>query len=349
MYRVLSKVMKTEKQFGRQTDDIRSFVRSIFLAIRDSPIKDGEQKRKGTIQSRIWNFGIPRRTAFRYWSNVEESRKLVSEGKMGDVFFSSIVSRNGFYKKVSKEIIKKLHDWIFKHPHVIVCPDKRDTLLIPDPDNIGETKRVAKWLLQIPVTELHQDLLSKGKLGFKQCRKENGDVIIPDTALRELMPKQIRPMTDRYKEMCCCTICITMQNHQSNLNNWRKMYVAFLLNEHNKIPFDMNDARHVAGTKYSKYKDEVLPQGKPLHPKGRHAVSEIQCEPPAQFTEDDLPCYDCAKGLCSECPSYRLIEAEKSVSDDVPRIPFQLYEKRWKCNNYDALGKGEKKCPQCEI
>ena len=64
MYRVLSKVMKTENMRGRPNDDIRSFVRSIFLAIRDSPIKDGEQKRKGTIQSRICNFGIPRRTAF---------------------------------------------------------------------------------------------------------------------------------------------------------------------------------------------------------------------------------------------------------------------------------------------
>ena len=98
---------------------------------------------------------------------------------------------------------------------MICCPDKRDTLLIPDPDNIsGEKKRMVKWLLQIPITELHQDFLSMGDLAFKECQNENDEVIIPDTALRELMPKQIRSITDRYKEMCCCTICITMKNYQ---------------------------------------------------------------------------------------------------------------------------------------
>ena len=153
----------------------------------------------------------------------------MSEGKLNDVAYSSIVTRQGFYQKVSNEIRKELHKWIFQHPHVICCPDKRDTLLIIDPDNVdGEKIRVAKWLLQIPLTELHQDLLSTGDQGFKLCRNEYGDVIIPDTALRELMPKQIKPMSDRYKKMCCCTICITMKNHQSNLNKFRKTLVSYL-------------------------------------------------------------------------------------------------------------------------
>ena len=94
----------------------------------------------------------------------------MSEGKLNDVAYSSIVTRHGFYQKVSNEIRKELHKWIFQYPHVICCPDKLDTLLIPDPDDIsGDKIRVAKWLLQIPITELNQDLLSMGNQGFQQC------------------------------------------------------------------------------------------------------------------------------------------------------------------------------------
>ena len=100
---------------------------------------------------------------------MKHDRKLVLEGKLDEVNYSSIISRDGKYQKVSIYIRKELHKWIFKHPHVICCPDKQDTLLVPNPiDLSGELIRVAKWLLQIiPITELYQDLLSTGDQGFK--------------------------------------------------------------------------------------------------------------------------------------------------------------------------------------
>ena len=192
----------------------------------------------------------------------------MSEGKLDQVVYSSIVTWYGFYQKVSNDIRKELHKWIFNHPHVISGPDKRDTLLVPNPDNIpGPKIRMGKWLIQIPITELHQDLLSTGDLGFKDCRNANGDVIIPDTALRELMLKIIRPMSDRYKEMCCCTICMTMQMHQNNLNRFRNTFLTFLNKKINTIPSEREEEKEAAETRYRNYKSVVLPVGVPLHPK----------------------------------------------------------------------------------
>ena len=227
--KLLSTIMKTDKKQGRQSNERRALAHAYFLSTADSPTKAGDTHKIPTVVSRIGGLGLPLRTAYRLWNSVKNDRKLVSEGKLDLVNYSSIITRVGKYQKVSDYIRKELHKLIFKHPHVICCPDKRDTLLVPNPKDLsGKPIRVAKWLLQIPITELHQDLLSTGDQGFKLCRNEEGDVIIPDTALRALMPKRIRPMSDRYKEMCCCTICITMQMHQNNLNRFQNTFLVFL-------------------------------------------------------------------------------------------------------------------------
>ena len=194
----------------------------------------------------------------------------------------------------------------FKHPHVICCPDKQDTVLVSNPNNLsGDKIRVAKWLIQIPITELHQDLLSTGDQGFKLCRNEHNDVIISDTALRALMPKRIRPMSDRYKEMCCCTICITMQLHQNNLNRFRITFLAYLKKQMNTIPSEREEEKKAAETRYRTYKSAVLLGGEPLHQKVKHAVAEIHCPPPIPFDKDSLPRYNCAKGWCTKFPTYK--------------------------------------------
>ena len=58
---------------------------------------------------------------------MKANRKLILNRKLDQVLFSSIVTRHGFYQKVRNNIRKQLHKRIFKHPHFICYPDKRDT------------------------------------------------------------------------------------------------------------------------------------------------------------------------------------------------------------------------------
>ena len=84
--------MKTDKRQGRQADDRRSLAHAYFLAISDLPTKEGDTNKKPSIRSRIDGLGLPMRTAYQYWKSVKESQKLVLEGKMDQVVYSSIVT-----------------------------------------------------------------------------------------------------------------------------------------------------------------------------------------------------------------------------------------------------------------
>ena len=116
----------------------------------------------------------------------------------------------------------------------------------------------------------------------------------------------------------------------------------------NTIPSERDEEKEAAETRYRNYKSAVLPGGEPLHQKGKHAVVEIHCPLPIPFDKDSLPRYDCAKGWCTKCPTYKLIPTETNATVDDPIISFQQYETRYKCNEHDALKKGIKVCPKCE-
>ena len=110
--KLLTTILKTDKKQGRQTNDRRALARAFFLAISDSPTKVGDNNKIPSIRSGIKGLGLPLMTAYRYWNSVKESRKLVLEGKLDQVVYSSIITRDGKYQKVSDYIRKELHKWI---------------------------------------------------------------------------------------------------------------------------------------------------------------------------------------------------------------------------------------------
>ena len=77
-------------------------------------------------------------------------------------------------------------------------------MLVPYHNQPGKKIRVSKLLCQISVRELHNDLIYEGIIyQLKEAIDEiTGKPMISDTALRELIPKNIRNMTDKYKQMC---------------------------------------------------------------------------------------------------------------------------------------------------
>ena len=82
-----------------------------------------------------------------------------------------------------------------------------------------KTKRVGKLLLQTSVRELHNDLIKSKNLGGLTSVYNNKKRLVSDTALRYLMPRQVKKITSRYKQMFGCAICIHCKQLQSTLNS----------------------------------------------------------------------------------------------------------------------------------
>jgi hypothetical protein len=72
--------------------------------------------------------------------------------------------------KVSVQLEEAFFKWLDNHDMVIQSLLASDTLPVSDQENPGNKKRMNKILLQIPVRELHNDLLSTDSLTGLQLR-----------------------------------------------------------------------------------------------------------------------------------------------------------------------------------
>ena len=89
-----------------------------------------------------------------------------------------------------------------------------------------KTKCVGKLLLQTSVRELHNDIIKSEKLDGLPTVWNNKKRLVSDSALRYLMPRQVKQFTPRYKQMCGCEVCIHCKQLQSTLNSWRKRHAT---------------------------------------------------------------------------------------------------------------------------
>ena len=104
-------------------------------------------------------------------------------------------------QKVPDAVRSQLQEWIKQHPCSIVSPIKSDTLLVKDKD--GNKVKMPKLLLECTPRELHNDMLKPlDKGGFAGAYDDKGNVLISDTALRSFLPKNLRKMTNHYKQVC---------------------------------------------------------------------------------------------------------------------------------------------------
>ena len=92
--------------------------------------------------------------------------------------FSQVVKRKGNIK-VSNALKQKIYSFIEDHPHVIQSPIANDLLLVKDECNPQKTKRVPKLLLQIPIRQLHNDIVE----GLPEATDSNRKPLISDTKL----------------------------------------------------------------------------------------------------------------------------------------------------------------------
>ena len=237
------------------------------------------------------------------------------------------------YQKVSEPIRRKLYDWIINHQCIFPSPSMNDTLLIQNRDNPLEKIRVPKLLRSCSMRELHNDLLAESSEGFPDAYSTDGKVIISDTALRALMPPNIKKYTNKYKETCGCEICILMKCFQNSLNDYRLSTIK----RFEKDPIDKTRA-----TRYRNivYKDKIH-----LHDKPRDALKYIQCPKVKDF---NVPHLKCILRKCNKCPKYLLNEEESKPDDERPYIKFHIFEIVPSCSIHLTQPMDAIECMQCK-
>ena len=99
------------------------------------------------------------------------------------------------YSKITPLIKNTLKDWIFNHDHIKQSVFSWDTMKVCI-DNSNEKVVVLKYLLQIPICELHSDLIKpKQDGGLVEACDDNGRVIISDSKLCKLIPPNVKSMS----------------------------------------------------------------------------------------------------------------------------------------------------------
>ena len=63
-------------------------------------------------------------------------------------------------EKMTPTVKKDVHNFIRRHPNIVTSPQKNDTVTVKDPTDPTKTVKMWKKLRQIPMQELHSDLVS---------------------------------------------------------------------------------------------------------------------------------------------------------------------------------------------
>jgi hypothetical protein len=247
-------------------------------------------------------------------------------------------------KQITKAVISTVRKWITEHPMVVDSPISNDTLKIHDEETGKKTKTVGKLLLQIPIRELHNDLVLAAEKGdLPGLLDLNGRIVVSDTSLRNILPPQLRRATERHKQMCGCETCLTPRSHQQSLNSWRDRHLRQLKeNEENEL---VVENKIVMQQQYTTYKGFVRPEGRTRHGKPHHAVLEIMC---AKIVELGHHNWSCVLRRCELCPKFPIPAEESKTDDEAPTINFHHYVPFTKCSKHGPLVLRAKVCNACE-
>jgi hypothetical protein len=325
--KMIARALMTKTKKGRAPDDNRSFAESVLVAMASSPSNPGDPP-KPSKRKQIESFGLNYTTGMRLLKSATRKRKQLT-GKEEGALWASVKRRKG-YSKISPEVREELLDWIANHENVISSPIAKDALLVLNSET-REKEQVGKLLLEIYVRELHNSLIGKEEDGGLACARDaNGNVAISDTALRYLLPPQLRKMTPRHKQMCGCKIYIIARGLQTSYNMWRH--------------------REVKKCDSILYTRQVESDENPLHATPRDALSAILCG--VHVAGLGLPYWRCVLRRCTECPTYQVPNEEKDKSNTTSTINFHfLYVTTTSCTKHGVLASGSeiKECPHCQV
>ena len=312
----------------------KMFQDCIVASIIDTPSSENDKsimytssKVKTSLKNDMLSesFSISKRTLQRKVKKGYTSRNAIFQNSSSKSWFK-VPSRKK-YSKITPQIKSKLNEWILNHEHVKKSSRTKDTIKV-SLDGCSEKVVLPKYFLQIPISELHSDLFkSKEEGSLAESRDENGKVIISDSSLRQLLPRNVYPMSNQRRDLCGCETCVSADMLQCSLNLWRIKHLKRLES------LKMSRTRYRSSQKYieryDRYKNEAFPAGLPLHAKSSHAAFSTMCSFPVESIH--IPHFDCVLKCCTKCPNLQIPAEECSTDDQIPYIKYHIYKNVYRC------------------
>lgn len=211
----VKEVIAAARQASVRSNDIQSFQRTVYTAISPNINSEGVVQSDTSLNKMAAALGVPKST-FKLQMQVAVKSCQTIVNAMNDSTFLQTYRRSG-RTRFTVDFIKRLHHWLLNDcNNVIASPNKNDTVLVYDPDT-KKKERKQKYFYRFSICEVHNEMIDE-KGGFDGARDEEGKVILSDTSLRMLLPKQLWQLTNSQKQMCGCKICIVGRSRTTTLN-----------------------------------------------------------------------------------------------------------------------------------
>ena len=134
-------------------DDKQSFVNSYFVSI-----SNGIESKKRSVNKLIKHLYLPRSTRYHSFSKCDEIRKHLVN-KKGNVKWSSVSKIRRMYPLINESLMILIQKWIINNPFVVASPIIKYTISVRYKLAGKKNQRVGKYLIQIFIRELHNDLI----------------------------------------------------------------------------------------------------------------------------------------------------------------------------------------------
>ena len=345
--KVVGDATDRESKSGTFSNDVESFLETLALSLVSTPPSSPS---KPTVGPRALSSatGLSVAAAHRRVKKAVKKRQDV-KNRVAGVFWSKKAARKSKVR-VTKEVIKAVQEWVLKHPEVVQSPLVNDTLLVPDED--GVKQRVPKHLLRISVWELHNDLMNRDeRVGCPAAYDADGNLIISDTTLRNIMPKNVKRITERHKQLCGCEPCIAAKTLHESLLHWRTKHSKDLKREMTRLQQDNSEAANTRlsdlNRRWSKFVQQTRDGGRnPKHPTAKDAAFSFLCQP---CNGGAFRKWKCVLGRCDDCPGYEVPDEESGTGPSDKKIKFHSHEDIYSCSLHKSVvSKTTKLCPLCE-
>ena len=332
-----------ESSRGRINDDMQSYRINAIGLITKTPESTSEVLLEPKDIRRILysNTSIPDRTVRRLVKKAEFQRLTLTKREKGTTW-SIITHRKGYNTKQSS-LNASLFEWVLNHPHVIASPIYKDTVIVNVPNGNGEftKERVGKLLLEISVRELHDDMMKDPPIGFSDayCKSTN-KLLISERYLRNMLPPQLKPISEYQKQMCGCECCTVMRMHHESLLKFRKRECE----QYSQNSTTRTRSKSLERISFNDYLSEIMVDNRPVFPKARDVLKSMTCE----IARDQcLPRWKCVMGRCTLCPFPSLPQMELLANSPLRTICYGAYRYHSKCKLHGLLSNHSNICDKC--
>jgi hypothetical protein len=244
---------------------------------------------------------MPFSTLQRVEKNVIEKHRKLTDGKFS--VYWAVANRKKGYSTISNKLKWLLIVAFNDHPHVVVSPNLKDTLLLKNAE--GEKVAICKILTMVGLGMIFSDII-----------KENPTIKnrVGEWAFCYLVSGLgcVRCFTDSHKTMCSCTECVGLQTMHHYLQAKRGVM-------HCQIAINLGHCTRKA-------KAEEMARGwgdVGLHPTTFDAIAAGTC---ARWREHAVPHWECQTMQCGNCWAYPVPAEEAREDAGAEDICFHVYE-----------------------